>query len=98
MKRLFVSMMVVLCLVSASVSVVVAAESKPVATKSAPISINTAGVTELTTLPGIGEVTAKRIIAWRKENGPFKSADDLQKVKGIGPKSVQKIQPLIAFK
>jgi DNA uptake protein ComE-like DNA-binding protein len=53
------------------------------------IDINTATEKELTTVPGIGHVTAARIIAAR----PFRSADDLKKVSGIGDKNYAKIRP-----
>jgi competence ComEA-like helix-hairpin-helix protein len=48
------------------------------------ININTAGVKELSKLPGIGKSIAERIIQFRDENGPFKSIDDIMKVRGIG--------------
>jgi competence protein ComEA len=53
------------------------------------IDINTATEKELTTVPGIGHVMAARIIAAR----PFKSADDLKKVSGIGDKKYEEIRP-----
>jgi len=48
------------------------------------ININTADVQELTKLKGIGEKKAEAIVAWRKENGDFKTVDQLLEVKGIG--------------
>jgi len=53
------------------------------------IDINTATEKELTTVPGIGHVTAARIIAAR----PFRSADDLKRVSGIGEKKYAQIRP-----
>jgi DNA uptake protein ComE-like DNA-binding protein/endonuclease YncB( thermonuclease family) len=53
------------------------------------IDINTATEKELTTVPGIGHVTAARIIAAR----PFRSADDLKRVSGIGDKKYDQIRP-----
>ncbi len=53
------------------------------------IDINTATEKELTTVPGIGHVMAGRIIAAR----PFRSADDLKRVSGIGDKKYAKIRP-----
>jgi competence ComEA-like helix-hairpin-helix protein len=50
------------------------------------ININTATVEELTSLKGIGESLAQRIIDYREKSGPFENADDLLNVKGIGPK------------
>lgn len=48
------------------------------------ININTADVQELTKLKGVGEKKAQAIVAWRKENGNFKTVDQLLEVKGIG--------------
>jgi competence protein ComEA len=53
------------------------------------ININTATEKELTTVPGIGHVTAARIIAAR----PFRSADDLKRVSGIADKKYAQIRP-----
>lgn len=50
----------------------------------AAIDINTASEVELDKLPGIGPVKAKAIVADRKKNGPFKSPEDIKRVKGIG--------------
>ncbi|MFJ4225388.1 helix-hairpin-helix domain-containing protein [Microbacterium sp. NPDC089695] len=50
------------------------------------IDLNTADQAALETLPRIGPALAERIIAWRDENGPFRSVDDLLGVPGIGEK------------
>lgn len=55
------------------------------------IDLNTAGVQELTRLPGIGTVTAERIVEWRERNGPFTSPEDLLYVEGIGEATLQSI-------
>jgi competence protein ComEA len=54
------------------------------------IDLNSATWVELTQLRDVGPVTAKRIVSNREESGPFLSIDDLQRVKGIGPKTVEK--------
>ena len=49
-----------------------------------PVDLNTAGVEELDTLPGIGESLAGRIIAYREANGPFRTIEQIMEVSGIG--------------
>jgi competence protein ComEA len=59
----------------------------------AAININTADLAQLETLNGIGPTKAQAIIQYRKEHGSFKSVNELDNVKGIGLKTVQKIKP-----
>ena len=59
------------------------------------ININTASSVLLDTLPGIGPVLAQRIVAYREENGPFASVEELSKVEGIGSKTLLEILNLI---
>ena len=61
------------------------------------ININTAEKQNLVKLPKIGPVTAERIIRFRDDYGPFKSIDGLLKVKGIGPKTLEKLKPKITL-
>ena len=56
---------------------------------SGTVDINTATEGELAELEGIGPAKAKAIVAYRKANGPFKQAEDLMKVSGIGAKTFQ---------
>ena len=65
------------------------------AEKTELIDINTAGVAQLMSLPGIGEAIAKRIITFREEHGPFRRVEDLMRVKGIGEKSLERLRPLL---
>lgn len=69
------------------------------ATRPAPgpliININTAGAAELELLPGIGPALAKRIIDHRAKHGRFRRIDDLDAVSGIGPKTMERLRPLI---
>ncbi|GGY31696.1 competence protein ComEA [Bacterioplanes sanyensis] len=53
------------------------------------ININTATVEQLAQLKGIGEAKAQAIVAYRQANGKFSSPEDLTKVKGIGPSTLQ---------
>ena len=56
------------------------------------VNINTANESELDSLPGIGEVTAKKIIDYRNENGKFSSIEDIKNVKGIGDSKFEDIK------
>lgn len=58
----------------------------------AKVNINSADEAELMAVKGIGKAKAKAIIEYRQKNGPFKSVDDLTKVKGIKEKSLQKFK------
>jgi len=59
------------------------------------VSINSASQAELESLPGIGPALAQRILEYRQANGPFRSIDELDAVKGIGPKSLAKLRPFL---
>lgn len=54
------------------------------------ININTATVETLAALDGVGESKAQAIVAYRSENGPFKTENDLVNVKGIGERTLEK--------
>ncbi len=56
------------------------------------VNINSADAAALDALPGIGEVTAERIVASRDEAGPFASLDDLDRVSGIGPATIESLR------
>ena len=59
------------------------------------ININTAGLDELMTLPGIGRVIGLRIIDYREENGAFASVAEIMDVSGIGESVFEKIKDII---
>ena len=72
-----------------------AAETVPEETVSFPVNINTADADTLTALPGIGQVLAERILAYRQQNGPFRVIEEITKVEGIGEKKAEAILELI---
>ena len=53
------------------------------------LDLNSAGVTELQTLPGVGKLTAERIVGERESGGPFGTVDDLARVGGLGPARIR---------
>jgi competence protein ComEA len=57
----------------------------------ARVAVNRADVEELATLPGIGPRLAAAIVEERRRHGPFRSADDLRRVRGIGPALVTRL-------
>jgi comEA protein len=59
------------------------------------ININTATIEELTLLPGVGRATARRIVEYRDNFGPFRSPEDLINVKGIGETKYSNIKESI---
>lgn len=58
------------------------------------VDVNRATARELEALPGIGPALAGRIVASREEEGPFRSVEELQRVRGIGPATVARLRPL----
>jgi comEA protein len=62
------------------------------------ITLNTANQAELESIPGVGPVTARRIIDFREKNGRFQSIEELMEIKGIGQKTIQKIERYFILK
>ena len=59
------------------------------------IDLNSADWPEITQLPRIGETLARRIVDNRQEYGPFRSVDELNRVPGIGPKTIARTRPYL---
>lgn len=59
------------------------------------VDVNRADWPELAQLPGIGETLGKRIVSSRETQGPFVDHDDLRRVRGIGPKTLEKMRPYL---
>lgn len=66
-----------------------------VGTAFAGLNINTANEEQLRQLPGIGPVTATAIVEYREQNGNFGSVDDLVKVRGVGPRTLENLRDQI---
>jgi competence protein ComEA len=64
-------------------------------TAAAPLDLNDASADELDTLPGVGPATAKAIVDYRSEHGPFSSVDDLLDVRGVGPAKLDGFRDLV---
>ena len=60
-----------------------------------PVSLASATIEQLDELPGVGPVTAQKIVDWRQAHGPFASVDDLDEVPGIGPARIEQLRDLV---
>jgi competence protein ComEA len=101
MKKMFSCLAMILSLLFAaplmSVANAATAQASTAQAVAAMVNINAASVKELRTLPGIGQVTAQRIIDYRTAKGPFATLEDLLKVKGLGQSTLQKISDRIVL-
>jgi competence protein ComEA len=70
------------------------AGSTPGAT-GAPVSLSSATAEQLDTLPGVGPVTAQKIVDYRQQHGPFTSVDQLDAIPGIGPARLDELRGLV---
>jgi competence protein ComEA len=61
-----------------------------------PVHLNTATVEQLDELPGVGPVTAQKIVEYREQHGAFSSVDDLDAIPGIGPARLEQLRELVA--
>jgi competence protein ComEA len=70
--------------------------SEPVRCWPVPVDVNSAGKAELSLLPGVGPSLAAAIVADRERSGPFRSTDELDRVRGIGPAALARLRPHVA--
>jgi competence protein ComEA len=81
--------------------VLVAARGSPAAgatgaaATTGPVSLSSATAEQLDALPGVGPVTAQKIVAYRQAHGPFTSVDGLDAIPGIGPARLADLRPLV---
>jgi competence protein ComEA len=61
-----------------------------------PVHLNSATLEELDSLPGVGPVTAQKIVDFRQEHGAFGSVDELDAIPGIGPARLEQLRDLVA--
>jgi competence protein ComEA len=59
------------------------------------VQLSTATLEQLDSLPGVGPVTAQKILDYRQEHGAFQSVDELDAVPGIGPKRLEQLHELV---
>lgn len=72
-----------------------AVQEMPRSANEVSVNLNDAGVTLLSTLPGIGPPLAEAIVRFREVHGPFRHLSDLERVPGIGPKRLARIRPYL---
>ena len=60
-----------------------------------PVSLSAATVEQLDELPGVGPVTAQKIVDYRTEHGAFRSVEELDAVPGIGPARIDTLKDLV---
>ena len=93
--RALLGALVVALAVSLAASAVASADSKP--TFTGVVNVNTATPEQLQLLPGIGEARARAIVSMRKQNGGFKSLEQLMEVKGIGESMLERLRPHLSL-
>ena len=67
----------------------------PLQTVHFQLDVNQADWPEISVLPEVGETLARRIVESRTADGPFADLDELQRVRGIGPKTLERIRPYL---
>jgi competence protein ComEA len=60
------------------------------------VSLSSATLAELDALPGVGPVTAQKILDYRADHGGFRSIDDLDAIPGIGPARIEQLRDVVS--
>ena len=98
-ERKFIAVVMIVFIAGAAVQLLLRRDIAPVrwarSVRHFRININTARADQLQMLPGIGAKLASRIVDYRKQNGPFKTPEDLQNVEGLTAKRFGRIKELI---
>ena len=95
MTRMLAGALIVFAMMAPTVVGAQEKTPKTAAAASAPVNLNTATVSQLEALPGIGMQVAERIVEYRQKNGGFKKVEDLMNVRGVGEKSFLKLKPML---
>jgi competence protein ComEA len=80
----------------AAVSGSAAGGGAPAGAAAGPVHLNTATLEQLDALPGVGPVTAQKILDYRQKHGAFGSVDELDAIPGIGPARLDQLRDLVA--
>src|SRR5580692_5334930 len=98
-ERKFIVIVMIVFIMGAAVQLLLRRDIAPMrwakSVRQFKININTARVDQLQMLPGIGVSLGRRIVDYRKQNGPFKALEDLQDVDGLTAKRFGRIKELI---
>ncbi|HEV2385676.1 MAG TPA: helix-hairpin-helix domain-containing protein [Candidatus Acidoferrales bacterium] len=94
-KLLIASAAAALALMAAGTAWAAAKKKRP---PPRPIDLNHATIEQLEELPGVGPVTAQRIVEFRQKSGPFKSVDDLLAIHGISRGRLEKMRPYVVIR
>jgi competence protein ComEA len=76
-------------------AVAAGAGAGPASSAGGPVSLSSATAEQLDALPGVGPVTAEKIVAYRQQHGAFRSVDELDAISGIGPSRIADLRGLV---
>ena len=76
-------------------AVAAGAETGAGSASTGPVSLSSATAEQLDALPGVGPVTAEKIVAYRQQHGAFRSVDELDAISGIGPSRISDLRGLV---